>query len=61
MLFKEEAYFFLPLPFALLVSYEPADPVYSDLHVSVHRICGYISTESDLKLVRKGSLATSVT
>lgn len=29
--------------------------MYTELHVLIHRIC-YISTESDLKLVQKGSL-----
>lgn len=50
----------LSLPFALLASYEPVDLAYSDLHVLVHRICGYISTKSDLKLVQKGSLTNSM-
>lgn len=50
---KEEAYFFLPFfPFCfLLATYEPADPVYTELYVLVRRICGCVSTESDLKLV----------
>ena len=50
----------LSLAFALLASFEPVDLAYSDLHVLVHRICGYISTKSDLKLVQKGSLTNSV-
>lgn len=60
---KENAYFFLHffLICFLLVVYEPADPVYTDLSVVVHRISGYVSTESDLTLVQKGSVMSSVT
>lgn len=57
---KEEACFPTP-PFILLASYEPPDPAYTDFHVLVHKICRYISTESDLKLIWKGSLVPSVT
>lgn len=53
-IFKKRGMLFsLSFPFILLASYEPPGPVYTDFQILVHRICGYISTESELKLVER--------